>query len=160
MVEIRDLTLKHQLFARTYRWRKVDPVPVTRRGKPLAACRVALVSTAGLVAPEQEPFDPDVKGGDWSWRAIAADVDVQSLDEHHRSAAFDHGGIQADRNMGLPLDRLHELAQDGAIGEAAPRHVSVMGSITAPGPFQRDTIPEIVEVLTDDHVDLSLLVPV
>jgi D-proline reductase (dithiol) PrdB len=160
MVRIRDLPLKHRLFARTYRWRSVDPVPVTERAKPLAECRVALVSSAGLVPPGDDPFDEDVKGGDWSWRAIPADVDVQSLEEHHRSDAFDHSGIEADRNMGMPLDRLHELAEDGTIGEVAPSHASVMGSITAPGRFQRDTIPEIVEAMTGDHVDVALLVPV
>ena len=40
----------------------------------------------------------------------AADAPVAELEEHHRSDAFDHSGIAADRNLGLPLDRLHELA--------------------------------------------------
>ena len=160
MVEIRDLDFKLRLFMRTYRWRSLDPVPVAQRSAPLEDCVVALVSSAGLVTPGDAAFDPDVKGGDWSWRTIASDVDVQSLEEHHRSDAFDHSGIEADRNMGLPLDRLRELAADGVIGEVAPRHVSVMGSITAPGRFQRDTVPEIVDALTSDHVDVALLVPV
>ena len=160
MVRIRDLALKHRLFVRTYQWRTLDPVPVADRPKPLADCRVALVSSAGLVAPDDPPFDVEVKGGDWTWRTIASDVDVRSLEEHHRSDAFDHSGIRTDRNMGLPLDRLHELAERGIIGEVAPRHVSVMGSITAPARFQRDTVPEIVAALRGDHVDVALLVPV
>jgi D-proline reductase (dithiol) PrdB len=160
MVRIRNLALKHRLFARTYPWRTLDPVPVADRSKPLDDCRVALVSSAGLVAPHDPPFDIDVKGGDWSWRTIPSGADVQSLEEHHRSDAFDHSGIARDRNMGLPLDRLHELAERGIIGEVAPRHVSVMGSITAPARFQRDTVPEIVARLTGDHVDVALLVPV
>lgn len=160
MVKIRDLALTHRLFVRTYRWRRVDPVPVAERMKPLSACRVALVSSAGLVPPGDEPFDPGVKGGDWSWRPIPSGVDVTSLEEHHRSDAFDHSGIERDRNMGLPLDRLRELVADGIVGEAAPRHVSVMGSITAPGRFVRDSVPEIVQALASDHVDVALLVPV
>ena len=117
------------------------------RVKPLAECRVALVSSAGLVAPGQEPYDYEVKGGDWSWRSIPGDIDVRSLTEHHRSDSWDHTGIEADRNMGMPLDRLRELAAAGVIGEVAPRHISVMGSITAPGRFIRKTVPEIVEAL-------------
>lgn len=160
MVKVRDLDLKLRLFMRAYRWRTLDPVPVTERSRPLPECRVALVSSAGLVVPGDPPFDPDVNGGDWSWRTIPSGVDVQSLEEHHRSDAFDHSGIERDRNMGLPLDRLRELAADGAIGEVAPRHASVMGSITAPGRFTRDTVPEIVRALTADDVDVALLVPV
>ena len=160
MVKIRDLDLKLRLFMHTYRWRKLGPVQPATRSKPLADCRVAIVSSAGLVAPGDPPFDPDVKGGDWSWRAIAAGIDIQSLEEHHRSDAFDHSGIERDRNMGLPLDRLGDLADDGVIGEVAPRHASIMGSITAPGRFQRDTVPEIVDAFASDHVDVALLVPV
>ncbi len=160
MVRIRDLALRHRLFMHTYRWRTLDPVPVTERSKPLEECVVALVSSAGLVVPGDRPFDSDIKGGDWSWRTVPSDAEVQSLEEHHRSDAFDHSGIERDRNIGLPLDRLHELAAHGVIGAVAPRHVSVMGSITAPGRFQRDTVPEIVDRLTGDHVDVALLVPV
>ena len=35
-----------------------------------------------------------------------------------------------------------------------------MGSITAPGRFVRDTLPEVVAALRDDDVDIALLVPV
>jgi len=127
---------------------------------PLADCRVALVSSAGLVAPGQERYDSRVRGGDWSWREIPGDVDVQSLTEHHRSDSWDHSGVESDRNMGMPLDPLRELAAEGAIGEVAPRHVSVMGSITAPGRFVRDTVPEIVDALRCDRVDVAVMVPI
>jgi D-proline reductase (dithiol) PrdB len=160
MVRIADMDLKLKLFMRAYPWRRLGDVAPASRSKPIAACRVALVSSAGLVAPGQEPYDPDVRGGDWSWRAIAGDVEVTRLTDHHRSDAFDHSGIAADRNMGMPLDRLRELAADGVIGEVAPRHVSVMGSITAPGRFVRKTVPEIVETLGADGVDIALMVPV
>jgi len=147
-------------FMRDYPWRQLGEIIPARRIKPLAECRVALVSSAGLVAPGQAPYDNETKGGDWSWRSIPAGVDIQSLTEHHRSDSWDHTGIEADRNMGMPLDRLHELAADGVIGEVAPRHISVMGSITAPGRFIRQTMPEIVEALTADEVDVALMVPV
>jgi D-proline reductase (dithiol) PrdB len=160
MVRIADMDLKLKLFMRGYPWRRLGEIASAVRAKPLAECRVALVSSAGLVAPGQEPYDPKVKGGDWSWRSIPADIDVQNLTEHHRSDSWDHKGIAADRNMGMPLDRLRELAADGAIGGVAPRHISVMGSITATGRFIRKTVPEIVEVLTGDEVDVALMVPV
>ena len=48
----------------------------------------------------------------------------------------------------------------GIIGEIAPHHISVMGSITAAGRFIRKTVPAIVEALTADEVDVALMVRV
>jgi D-proline reductase (dithiol) PrdB len=160
MVRVRDLKFSLRAFARTYPWRKVDPIPVARLAQPVDRCRVGLVSTAGLVLPGEVPFDCGIRGGDFSYRVIPSDSEVLPLEEHHRSDAFDHAGLEADRNMGLPLDRLHELAAAGEIGEVAPRHVSLMGSITAPGRLVRHTLPTIVDLFVEDQVDVVLLVPV
>lgn len=154
------MDLKLKLFMRSYPWRRLGEISPAHRVKDSAECRVALVSSAAMVAPGQAPYDDKVRGGDWTWRSIPGGVDVRSLTEHHRSDSWDHGGVEADRNMGMPLDRLHELAAAGVIGEVAPRHVSVQGSITAPGRFIRKTVPEIVKTLMADEVDIALMVPV
>ena len=160
MAEISDLSLALRAFLKTYRWRKIDPVPVARLSKPLSECRTALVSSAGFVVPGDTPFSNSVRGGDYSFRIIPADADVQSLEEHHRSDSFSHAGVEADRNMGLPLDRLHEMAADGIIGDVAPRHISLMGSITAPGRLVKRTLPEVADIMVEDQVDIGLMVPV
>jgi D-proline reductase (dithiol) PrdB len=160
MVEIRDLKLSYRVFARAYPWRTIEDVPAASLPADLSSCRVALVSSAGLVVPGDEPFDDGVRGGDYSYRVIGSDVSVQSLEEHHRSDAFDHSGIEADRNLGLPLDRLHELARAGAIGSVAPRHISLMGSITAPGRLVRHTLPQVADLLAADEVHVAVMVPV
>jgi D-proline reductase (dithiol) PrdB len=160
MVRINDLRFTLRAFLKTYRWRKVSPLPAAPLTRALSECRVALVSSAGLVLPGDTPFDEGVRGGDPSYRIIPADASVSGLEEHHRSDAFDHSGIAADRNCGLPLDRLHELAAEGYIKAVAPRHVSVMGSLTATGRFVRDTCPEVADLLVSDHVDVALMVPV
>jgi D-proline reductase (dithiol) PrdB len=158
-VRVRDLKLSLRAFVRTYRWRRIDPIPVARLAKPIASCRVGLVSTAGLVVPGDDPFDGGIRGGDFSYRVIPSDTEVHLLEEHHRSHAFDHAGIEADRNMGLPLDRLHQLAAARDIGEVAPRHVSLMGSIVAPRRFVRNTLPAVADVFIEDRIDVALLVP-
>jgi D-proline reductase (dithiol) PrdB len=160
MADISHLPLRYRLMLRTYRWRRVDPVPVARLGKPLAESRVALVTTAGLVPPGERPFDPQVKGGDFSFRVVRADANVRRLEEHHRSEAFDHAGILRDPNVAFPLDRLRELAATGEIGDVAPRHLSFMGSITAPGRLTARTAPEAAQLLVEDQVDVALLFPV
>jgi D-proline reductase (dithiol) PrdB len=160
MADVEALPLWLRAVLKAYPWRRIDPVPCARLEKPLAACRVALVTTAGVVPPGGAPFDERVRGGDPSCRVIAADTAVQSLGEFHRSASFDHGGIARDRNLALPLDRLRELAASGEIGAVAPRHLSFMGSITAPGRLVRTTAPGAAALLVEDAVDVALLVPV
>ncbi len=160
MARISDLPLWLRVVLKAYPWRRIDPVPLARLVEPLGACRVALVTTAGLVPPGGAPFDEHVKGGDFSYRVIPSDADVQKLTEHHRSESFDHAGILEDANLAFPLDRLRELAHSREIGEVAPRHLSFMGSITAPGRLTSRAAPEAAQLLVEDEVDVALLVPV
>ena len=160
MARIDDLPLWIRATLKVYPWRRIDPIPCAPLRQPIAKSRVALVTTAGLVPPGDRPFDESIKGGDYSYRVVAGDTNVQELGEFHRSESFDHAGIAKDRNVALPLDRLHELACRGEIGEVAPRHLSFMGSITAPGRLVKRTAPEAARLLVKDEVDIALLVPV
>lgn len=160
MASLTDLPLKYRLFMRTYRYRSVDWRPGASLKKPLSEARVAAITTAAYHTPDQLPFDESIRGGDCSFRTIPLDVDLGSLRIAHRSDAFDHRGIEADKNLALPLDRLRELAGERQIGSAAPRHFSFMGSIPAPGRLVSGTAPEVVKLLRDDGVDGVLLTPV
>ena len=149
-----------RLFLKAYPWRRIDPVPWSPLSKPLSDCRVALGSSAGFSLPGQPAFDDTVKGVDSTFRFVPRDAHVPDFVENHRSESFDHAGIRRDPNLGFPLDRLRELRDAGVIGEVAPRHLSFMGSITAPGRLIRDTAPDAVARLVEDAVDVALLVPV
>ncbi len=165
MAKIADLNFRHRIFLATYRFRRIDPVPWTPLKKPVQECRVALVTTAAFHGPDQEPFDEDVKGGDPSFRILPAPPPGESITRldlriAHRSDAFDPAGIESDKNMGLPLDRLRELEAEGKIGSVAPRHLSFMGSITAPGRLASRTAPQAAAMLQEDQVDVVVLCPV
>lgn len=155
-----ELSLGTRLFLRAYQWRRIDPTPWAPLKKPLRESTVAMVTTAGLTLPGQPPFDDAMRGGDWSWREIPASADVSTLIESHRSETFDHAGIQADPNLGLPLDRLHELVAAGDLGALHHRHFSFMGSITAPGRLVKQSAPEVARFLAEDRVDAVLLIPI
>lgn len=159
MATLADLSLKNRLFMATYRYRTVDPIPFARVHKRLREARVALVTTGAVYARGQEPFDEEKRGGDVTFRVIPRDVDVSTLGIAHRSDAFDPAGFAADRNLGFPLDRLREMEADRAIGSLAPRAVSFMGSISAPGRLVKETAPEAASLLEADGVDVALLVP-
>lgn len=160
MGEIEEFPLAVRLLLRAYPWRRVDPVPWSPLPRPLAACRLALVSSAAFVAPGQPPFDDDLRGGDPSFREIPVDVDLATLHETHRSGSFDHAGLARDPNLGFPLERLRELVRAGRIGSLGPRHLSFMGSILAPGRLVKRTAPEAARRLVADGVEAALLVPV
>ena len=155
MGDASEFSLSTRLFLKTYRWRRIDPVPCAPLRKPLNESRVAIVTTAGLHLPSQPPFDNDVRGGDTSYRVIPNDADVSTLLEAHRSETFDHAAVQADPNLAFPLDRLREMGLP-----PAPRHLSFMGSITAPGRLIAESAPEAAQLLVDDAVDVALLVPI
>ena len=159
MAQLSDLSLKNRLFMATYRYRTVDPIPFARPRRPLREARVALVTTGAVYAPGQEPFDEEKKGGDSSFRVIPRDADVATLGIAHKSDAFDQTGFRADRNLGFPLDRLREMEAEGTIGSLAPRALSFMGSISAPGRLVKETAPEAAALLAEDGVDVALLVP-
>jgi len=121
---------------------------------------VAVVSTAGLVLPTQEEFDPSIKGGDYTHRVIPANVDLETLRDTHRSRVFDHDGYRSDPNLAFPLDRLRELQEDKVIGALGEHHISLMGSITAPGRLKKMTAPKVANLFLEEGVDAVLLFPV
>ncbi|MGE0811761.1 MAG: glycine/sarcosine/betaine reductase selenoprotein B family protein [Vicinamibacterales bacterium] len=155
-----DLPFKYRFLLRTYRWRVSGGVPAAILGRPVAEARVALVTSAGLTGPGERPFDITGRGGDCSYRTLARDLPLATLQMHHRSDAFDAGPLGVDPNVVFPLDRLKAMAGAGEIGEVAPRHLSFMGSITEPTQLIDDSAPAAAGILQADGVDVALLVPV
>ncbi len=160
MAKISDLKLAYQIFMKAYPYRRVDWLPGAHLQKPLTEARVAVVTTAAFFRPDQPAFDTSIRGGDYSYRIIPIDTDLNSMNIAHRSDAFDIRGITSDKNLALPLDRLKSMAKDGLIGSVAPRHFSFMGSIAAPGRLIANTAPEVARMLLEDAVDAVLLTPV
>lgn len=162
MANYNDLSLHVRLFMKGYPFSRytVTPVPRAKLRKPLSSARVALVTTAGLHIPGQPGFDHSIRKGDTSFREIPNEVDVRFLIESHRSNAFDHTGIEADANLGFPLDRFRELESENVIGKLNHRHFSFMGSIVGPRKLIETTAPEVARRLVEDNVDMAFLTPV
>jgi|SRR5579871_3341986 len=160
MAHLSDLKLKYQLLIKGCPFRRVDWRPGARLIKHLTQSRIALITTAGFYLPSQPPFDQSFRHDDCSYREIPWSIPVDMLQIGQNSDAFDHSGIEADRNLTLPLDRLREMIGAGEIGDAAPRHFSIMGSIIAPARLISESGPEIAAKLRDDSVDGVLLAPV
>jgi len=123
-------------------------------GKALGERRVAIVSSAGLTVRGDRAF----RGRDADYRAIPGTTPANDLLCSHISINFDRTGFQEDWNVVFPLERLNELAAEGAIGSVADRHYSFMG---ATDPVQMvDGAREVAGKLKADHVDAVLLTSV
>lgn len=157
-----EMSLRTRLFMRAYPFGRytIDPVPCATMRRPLDRARLAVVTSAGLHTPQQPGFDHSIKLGDTSYREIPNDTNPQELIESHKSDSFDHSGVQADRNLVFPLDRLREMVAANEIGELNCRHFSFMGSIVNPRKLINDTAPTVARALRADDVDAVLLTPV
>jgi D-proline reductase (dithiol) PrdB len=160
MGDLSEFSLPVRAYLRTYRWRRIDPVPWAPLTKPLRDCTLALVSSAACTTDDMAPFDPSIKGGDTSFRVVAGSVSACDLRETHPSDHFDHSGIDRDRNLAFPIDRLHELVDEGRVGRLNHRHLSFCGAVTAPGRLIKEAAPRAARQMADDGVDVALLVPV
>ena len=121
---------------------------------PLESARIAIVSTAGLHRDGDRPF----RAGAGDYRIIPDDLDPADLRLSHISTNFDRLGWQHDINTVFPIDRLHELADEGVIGSAAAYHYSFMGA--TPPAAMEPAARELAGVLKGDNVDAVLLLGV
>ena len=121
---------------------------------PLSAATVALVTTGAV----HRVGEPGFALGDAGFRTFASGA--RDLALGHRSPSFDRIGFAADTNVVTPVDRLAELAADGAIGAVAPRHVSFLGSQPEDLAVVRtETGPAAAARLRADGVDAVVLTP-
>ncbi len=124
---------------------------------PRPQLRVALVSTGGVYAEGDAPFDLGSHAGDDTVRWIPSTVDSRRLRFAHDH--YDHTAADEDPNCVFPIDRLRELAAARTIGASASQHAGLMGFIPNTGRFVRETIPGIVARLGLDGVHAAILSP-
>lgn len=145
-------------YGAPYVWAHHDDLPFQPLAKPLAECRVALVTTAAPYRPE---------AGDQShhaYNAAAKFFSVYSLDSSiDHDLRTSHVAIDRQHTTGedigshFPLAALRHAATAGRIGPLAPR---IHGAPTLRS--QRETIevvaPEVVVRCRADGVDAAILV--
>lgn len=140
-----------------------DFIPWTPLQKPLSACRVALLTTAGISLKTDLPFDMERERRDPYWGDPSFRLLPSQTTEH--DVAVNHIHIQdkyiyQDLNVALPLQRFQELAQLGEIAELAPTHYSIMGYNTDPTELISTSAPQIAATMTAQRIDVAFLVPV
>ncbi len=125
-------------------------------GLPLNRRRVALVTTAGIHRASDPPYADGAAANDY--RVIPGNVRAEELVMSHLSSNFDRTGFQQDANVVFPINRMRELAAEGALGSLADFHYAVMGAARVPG--LEPTARRMAGMLKRDRVDAVLLTPV
>ncbi len=110
-----------------------ETTPFRPPGKPLAALRLSIVTTAGLQRRGDRLFDP----GDQTYRMIPSDTGTADIIQSHTSIGFDRAPIMRDLNISFPIERARELVARGDLGGLAPACYSFMGA----APTRRSSLP-------------------
>jgi len=148
-----------KLWSKIFKAKNFKNVPWTPLKKPLPACKIALISTGGIILKIDRPFDLIHPSGDSSFRRIPHNVKPQDLIIYHKY--YDHRDADRDPNLILPFEVLHELQKEGILGESNKFHYSFMGHIKEPhlSNLVNKSAVEVATELKYHKVDIALLVP-
>jgi len=130
-----------------------ETAPFTPLARPLAATRLALVTTASIHLRGDALFT----AGDRSFRAIPADALAADVIQSHTSIAFDRSAFQRDRNVVFPVDRLRELVASGEVGGLGPTFYALLGAQYPPYDGLVESGREIGRRLRADGVEAVFL---
>ena len=147
------------VWARRRRFVESETVPWAALTRPVRACTVALVTTAGVHLRADPVFDMTDPDGDPSFRVIPVDAARAAVTITHKY--YDHTAADRDLNVVLPVDRLRELVADGLVGGVAPRMYSFMGHVDGAHvrTLMEVTAPEVARRLRADGAEAGVLTP-
>ena len=145
-------------YGNPYRYSQFDEVPFTLLRKPLADCRVMLMTTAA-------PYNPDHgdQGLGAPYNAAAKFYEVYAgeteLDHDLRVShvAVDQAHLSDDVNAWFPLPALRKAASRGRIGGLTPRFLGVPTNRSQRHTTEVDA-PEVVQCCREDAADVAVLV--
>jgi D-proline reductase (dithiol) PrdB len=147
-------------YGNPYRWAHYVDVPFTPLTKPLAASRVALITTA---APYREGLGDQGPGAKYNAAAKFYKVYSESTDSvpdlRISHVGYDRTNSKADDpNTWFPLAQLQQAVKAGRIGALTPRFHGAPTNRSQKVTTQTDA-PEILQRCREDAADAAVLVP-
>lgn len=144
-------------YEKPYVWAHHEDAPFTPLTKPLAECRVGLVSTSYFVPKDAGGELPDAVEGLDPVYSIPSDTLAEDLVSRHQ--AYDRYATHLDDvDSYFPITRLREFAAEGRIGSVAPRYHGVFTSYSQRKTSDVDS-PEILRRCREEEVDVVVLTP-
>ena len=136
-----------------YRWVENDSAPFTPLTKPISKCKIALMSSGGVMYRDQPRFHRE----DASYRRIPRDARRDELSVWH--FGYPTKDAEKDPNCVFPLERMREFEAEGRIGELCDPAFTFMGGIYSARKVREELAPKIVEELRSRNVEAFYLVP-
>lgn len=149
-----------------------DNGPFTPLAKPVNESRIGLLTSSGHFVEGKDPKPFGVEN--MSQEEAAARIneflreapelseiplDLPPAKLRVRHGGYDIRGVQADRNVALPLDRLLELEAEGVVGSTLSPAYSFVGA-AAQMRVIRQSAPQWAKLFQEKRVEAAVLVPV
>jgi hypothetical protein len=147
-------------YTTPYRWAHYVDAPFQPLTKPLARCRVAIVTTAAPFDPAKGDQGPGAKynGGAKFYTVYDGDTS-KPHDVRISHIAYDRMHTSADDSgTWFPLPQLQQMAREGRISAVAPRFFGAPTNRSHRVTIETDA-PEILARCRADKVDAVVLVP-
>jgi D-proline reductase (dithiol) PrdB len=147
-------------YGNPYRWAHYAEVPFAPLRKPLAECRIALVTTASRYQPDKGDQGPGApyNGAAKFYRVYSGDSTLDhDLRISHIAYDRDHTSA-ADSNTWFPLQALRRAVKAGRIGALTPRFHGFPTNRSQQTTLDQDC-PELLARLREDGADAAVLVP-
>jgi hypothetical protein len=147
-------------YGNPYRWAHYAAVPFAPLAKPLAACRIGLITTAAPYQPGKGDQGPGAayNGGAKFYRVYSGDT---AIDHDLRISHIGYDRIHTtatDSGTWFPLPALRRAAVSGRIGALAPRFHGAPTNRSHRTTLDQDC-PELLTRAREDGVDAVVLVP-
>lgn len=142
-------------YPRPYQWAHFEDVPFSRLAKPLAECRVVLVSTSEIA--ERGTDGPDADGHQSAGGVYSIPSDVPAERLFSRTRSYDRGATTID-DVGAfyPTTWLHEAVSSGRIKSLTSRFLGVYNTYSQRHTRERDC-PEVLTRCREDGADVAIL---
>lgn len=147
-------------YTTPYRWAHYVDVPFQPLRKAVAQSRVAIVTTAARFDPTKGDQGPGAayNGSAKFYQVYDGDTKAEH-DLRISHIGYDRAHTKAtDSHSWFPLAQLRRLAQEGRIGEVAPRFFGAPTNRSHRVTIETDA-PEILARCQADGVDVAVLVP-
>lgn len=144
-----------QGYPQAYQWAYYRDVPFTPLAKPLAECRVGILTTS-FFEKGKEPAGVPTARPKTPYAALCDDA-LSGLYNEDLFWAKDETHTD-DLGTYLPVTQLRELAGEGRIGSLSPRFYGVPTDYSHRR-TQRNDAPALTQWMREDEVDVLLAVP-
>jgi len=139
-----------------YQWFHADSEPAFAPvKKPLAESKLGMISTAGTYIQGQVAY---YYKDDTGIREIPNDTPLDKIRFAHIMENYLVEARQDPATV-LPLEVLKKLRTNGVIGDLADNYYSCMGGIYSQNRVRNELIPNLVDAIDKEQIDLLLLVP-